>query len=171
MSNRLCAEGGVFQDSHDDAVFSHPGDYPSHNGPVTVIFRLVSMDGTGSPDVTDMTQPITPLNTPYTQSPATSPNMRADHSNYGPGLVPTMGNQGVYFTAPVGQFYQDENVAANFGKPRALSAEMHHSPHFQYQPPTHRLSFSVPVHNEKDGVGPFVSAEMLLSAMPERYDD
>ena len=160
-----------FRTNDDDTGVMHTGEYNSNLGPVTVIFRLVSMDGSMSQDASNMTQPITPLNTPFTQSPATSPNMRTDHPTYGPGIVPNMAGQGVYFAAPVGQFYPDQNDCGHFAKPRALSAEIHHSPHFQYQPPTHRLSFSVPIHAEKDGVAPFVSAEMLLSAMPERYDD
>ena len=166
MSCRAHADSVVYHDNSEDVPVMHSGDYSS-NGPVTVMFRLVSMDASISQDGVNMTQPITPLNTPFTQSPATSPNMRADNSAYGTAIA----NQGVYFAAPVGQFYPDQNDGTQFGKPRALSAEIHHSPHFQYQPPSHRLSFSVPMHTEKDGVAPFVSAEMLLSAMPERYDD
>jgi len=164
-------ELGAFHEHDEESGVIHHGEYNSNSGPVTVIFRLVALDGTMSQDGTNMTQPITPLNTPFAQSPVTSPNMRSDNSTYGPGIIPTIPNQGVYFAAPVGQFYTDQNDVVHFGKPRALSAEMHHSPHFQFQPPTHRLSFSVPMHPEKDGVAPFVSAEMLLSAMPERYDD
>jgi len=171
MSCRTHTDNGIHLETQDEGGFTHGGEYASNNGPVTVIFRLVSIDGSLSQDGANLTQPITPLNTPYTQSPATSPNMRADNSTYAPSIVPSIANQGVYFAAPVGQFYPDQADAIHFGKPRALSAELHHSPHFQYQPPSHRLSFSVPIHTEKDGVAPFVSAEMLLSAMPERYDD
>lgn len=169
MPSRSTQEAIVYTDSNQDGGYVHMGDYPVHGGPVTVVFRLVSMDGSTTHDSASTNHPITPLNTPYTQSPATSPNMRADGCNYGPAIVPAMVNQGVYYGAPVGQFYQDQGELAHFAKPRALSAEIHHSPHFQYQLPSHRASFSV--QTEKDGVGPFVSAEMLLSAMPERYDD
>jgi hypothetical protein len=55
-------------------------------------------------------------------------------------------------------------------KTRAMSAEVHHSPSFQFvHPQPHRSSFCLPLESGTDLT--VVSEEMLLSAMPERYDD
>jgi hypothetical protein len=55
-------------------------------------------------------------------------------------------------------------------KARAMSAEVHHSPPFHYvHPQPHRSSFCLPLESGADMT--LVSEEMLLSAMPERYDD
>jgi hypothetical protein len=169
----------------DDASYSSQCDSNNQQSYVTVFFRLTSYDSSPSQlgGHQGGSQPLTPLHTPFIQSPATSPNMKIsgmpDAMAYGPGvpMIPPP-TQGVYYSsAPLGphQFYPSGPAATNgeeahFIKQRALSAEIHHSPHFHYQPPAHRLSFSIPPPTDKDGLS-YVSAEMLLSAMPERYDD
>lgn len=188
------------------------GQGSHHGGPYTVFFRLVSGDvspghGMGEPSVL---QPITPLHTPFTQSPIQSPIQQSspslgtsfmtgpissgDHMLYplpppsAAALPPMLHGQstGVYYTPAVPtppQSFFASNPARfadpgmmivapehqQFMKQRAMSAEIQHSPPFHYAPPQpHRSSFCLPM-NEKDLA--LVSEEMLLSAMPERYDD
>jgi hypothetical protein len=176
-------------DVQDEMAYSQGGEFVPHHGPVTVMFRLVAFDTSPSQESGPAagSLPVTPLHTPFTQSPATSPNMKvsssADSIAYPPNM-PGMHAPGVYYTAAMGahpQFYHPAaapvgvpamHEEVHFMKQRALSAEIHQSPHFHYQPPPHRLSFNAtgPMPHDKEGL-PFVSAEMLMSAMPERYDD
>jgi hypothetical protein len=171
-------------DVQDDPSYNSQGDSNTQQSFVTVFFRLASYDSSPSQLSGQQLgiQPVTPLHTPFIQSPATSPNMKItgipDNMSYGPGvpMIPPP-TPGVYYSsAPVGphQFYPTGPVVANSDeahfKQRALSAEIHHSPQFHYQAPAHRLSFNISGPADKDGLS-YVSAEMLLSAMPERYDD
>ena len=162
-------------------------------GTFTVFFRLVSCDVSPGHNVGDLhsVQPITPLNTPFTQSPIHSPIQQSspslapnvcipsgDHMLY-PLPPPTATiaspvlpgqSTGVYYTqaapAPPQSYFPVAHMD-QFIKQRAASVELEHSPPFQYSQP-HRGSFCVPM-NEKDLT--LVSEEMLLSAMPDRYDD
>jgi len=190
---RPVSEAPPAVEAQDDASYSSKCDSNGQSGYITVFFRLTSYDS--SPSQVGGAQlggpPATPLHTPFIQSPATSPNMTMagnipgipDAIAYAPGIQMLPPNQGVYYSnAPLGphQFYQGGPQSsggdeAHFIKQRALSAELHHSPHFHFQPSSHRLSFSIPpstahIQGDKDGMS-YVSAEMLLSAMPERYDD
>ncbi len=193
-----------------DSSLQSIGSGSNLNGPtnaVTVYFRLVSyspdqmsqedmMSGSSPPQSTI----ITPLNTPFTQSPVQSPVGHA----LGPGatermLYPmpsgsnpiqsttSMGN-GVYYTTagnppppvrrqsfyPSGHSFGHDVESEEIGiKQRAMSAEIHHTPPFGYVGGAHRASFCVPPLREKARAESlaYVSEEMLLSAMPDRYDD
>lgn len=164
----------------------------SSGGPFTVFFRLVSQDT--SPG--HRHQPGTPLHTPFTQSPINSPAQGGPlpgiplmpnndrpmlyplpSPNLGPLASPTL--PGVYYTAapprpapyypPAALRFSNEHDPS-LVKVRAMSAEIHHSPPFHYVPPQpHRGSFCLPP--EAGGDLAMVSEEMLLSAMPDRYDD
>ena len=164
----------------------------SSGGPITVFFRLVSQDN--SPG--HRHQPGTPLHTPFTQSPINSPAQGGPlpgvplmpssdrpmlyplpSPNMGPLASPTL--PGVYYTAapprpapyyPPGGLHFPIDQDPSMVKVRAMSAEIHHSPPFHYVPPQpHRGSFCLPP--EAGGDLAMVSEEMLLSAMPDRYDD
>jgi hypothetical protein len=149
----------------------------STGGPFTVFFRLVSADHSPGQRL----QPITPLHTPFVQSPVQSPVQ--PHVPLYPLPSPTMGPamppNGVFYTPapyaprpPIQLPGPPEGMvdAANLVKARAMSADIHHSPPFHYvhaQP--HRSSFCLPLDTGADLA--MVSEEMLLSAMPDRYDD
>lgn len=173
----------------------------SGGGAFTVLFRLVSAEHSPSQRL----QPITPLHTPFTQSPVTSPAQGAGAlypmplmagGERGPMLYPvpspSMGpmgssthpipSNGVYYTAAShAAFMRPPTGGLHFSglegmdqvqqvKARAMSAEVHHSPPFHYvHPQPHRSSFCLPLESGADMT--LVSEEMLLSAMPERYDD
>lgn len=148
------------------------------SGPVNVFFRLVSYtpDPMSHEDMQGSTPPaapiVTPLNTPFTQSPV--------HSPMGHGMTdrllypspPPIGT-GVYYTTagnPPPRFYPPttgfvhelENEEINI-KQRAMSADIHHSPPFGYVS-------GRPSKARAESLA-FVSEQMLLSAMPDRYDD
>lgn len=165
---------------------------PNAAGPITVFFRLIPADNSPGHQVH---QPLTPLHTPFTQSPINSPlpggpvlntglkgNERAmlyplPSPTIGPLSSPTL--PGVYFTAaprhpsaffPANGMHFPVDQDMNAVKTRAMSAEVHHSPPFHFVPQqTHRGSFCLPL--ETGGDLALVSEEMLISAMPERYDD
>lgn len=149
----------------------------SGGGPFTVFFRLVSADNSPGQRL----QPITPLHTPFVQSPVQSP-IQPHVPLYplpSPTMTPAVAPNGVYYTtapyvarAPVALATPPEGTleASNMVKGRAMSADIHHSPPFHYvhaQP--HRSSFCLPLDTGADLA--MVSEEMLLSAMPDRYDD
>ena len=162
------------------------------DGPFTVFFRLVACDtspGHSSNDQNTL-QPITPLHTPFTQSPIQSPIQHSspslssslsgcppngDHMLYplppptstvAATMLPGQSN-GVYYTQTSTPFFPTADQ--DYMKQRAMSADIHHSPPFHYAQP-HRGSFCLPM-SEKGADFASVSEEMLRSAMPERYDD
>lgn len=92
-----------------------------------------------------------------------------------PVLGPAIPPNGVYYTtapyAPSVMGGTDGPMdPAGLVKARAMSADLHHSPPFHYvHPQPHRSSFCLPLDTGADLA--MVSEEMLLSAMPDRYDD
>jgi hypothetical protein len=163
------------------------GDYGFHGGfgfepaatgggPFTVFFRLVSADHSPGQRL----QPITPLHTPFVQSPVQSP-VQPNVPLYrmpSPVMAPSIPPNGVFYTTapyaprpPVHIPGTDGLVdPASLVKARAMSADIHHSPPFHYvHPQPHRSSFCLPLDTGADLA--MVSEEMLLSAMPDRYDD
>ena len=148
----------------------------SGGGPFTVFFRLVSADNSPGQRL----QPITPLHTPFVQSPIQSP-VQSSVPLYpmpSPVLGPVIPPNGVYYTtasyvphAPPMMASADALVdPSGLVKARAMSADIHHSPPFHYvHPQPHRSSFCLPLDTGADLA--MVSEEMLLSAMPDRYDD
>lgn len=177
-------ESHMRRESADYAYLASTGGHEydmsgSGGGPFTVFFRLVSTDHSPGHHI----QPITPLHTPFTQSPVQSPVQSSVHvplSNYPipsptlapigspPSAMPLPATGVFYTTAP--SYRSFPGLEAEAVKARALSAELHHSPSFHYvHPQPHRSSFCVPLDNGADLA--MVSEEMLLSAMPDRYDD
>jgi hypothetical protein len=148
----------------------------SSGGPFTVFFRLVSADHSPGQRL----QPITPLHTPFVQSPIQSP-VQSSVPLYpmpSPILGPVIPPNGVFYTAapypphapPIMPGTDGLVDPAGLVKARAMSADIHHSPSFHYvHPQPHRSSFCLPLDTGADLA--MVSEEMLLSAMPDRYDD
>lgn len=199
-------ESSLRRESVDFSASQHNGSMMdmggSGGGPFTVFFRLVSADHSPGQRL----QSITPLHTPFTQSPVNSP-MQGGGALYpmplmsggerGPMLYPlpspTMGpigspalpipSNGVYYTAASHAAFLRPPTAGGLHfsgleggldqvqvKTRAMSADVHHSPPFHFvHPQPHRSSFCLPLETGADLT--VVSEEMLLSAMPERYDD
>ena len=172
------------RDSADYAYLASTGGHAydmggSGGGPFTVFFRLVSADHSPGQHL----QPITPLHTPFTQSPVQSPVQSSVPVPLGtypipsptlapigppPATIPIPTNGVFYTTAPFVRPFPP--MEADAVKARALSADLHHSPPFHFvHPQPHRSSFCLPLDTGADLA--MVSEEMLLSAMPDRYDD
>ena len=171
----------------------------SGGGPFTVFFRLVSSDNSPGHRLQPMTPlhtPFTqsPVHSPMQPSVPGGPMMSSGDRGalLYPHPSPPMGPMGspslpgvYYTTAPrppppgAGGYYGPGTGGLHFAnieqdpgmvKARAMSADIHHSPPFHYVPPQpHRSSFCLPHESGADLA--LVSEEMLLSAMPDRYDD
>jgi hypothetical protein len=171
-------ESNMRRDSGDFAFGGGFAFEPSATGggPFTVFFRLVSADH--SPN--QRLHPITPLHTPFVQSPVQSP-AQSNVPLYpiaSPVVGPVIPANGVFYSAapyaprpPIHISGSEGTVdPSNLVKARAMSADIHHSPPFHYvHPQPHRSSFCLPLDTGADLA--MVSEEMLLSAMPDRYDD
>jgi hypothetical protein len=155
---------------HSAEYSSHKESYHEKSSPyghVTVFFRLVSPDqsprdsiklhGNNNSNVNQSSATpslqSTPLNTPFAQSPIQSP-MHVHH----PAPPPPGVDHFIYPPQSVhpGVFYTSAPSGPSPSPPfKTIPYPVHH-------PRPHSQSFCLP---------PSVSEEILISAMPERYDD